>query len=332
MEQGATSLLCIGQCRVEMVAVEGGLYRRSFAGEGFGTAVYLARQFGDRLTVSFMSALGTDRLSDACLEQCKEEGLETEAISRCEGGGLALSFSGTTSLGDDVLSFRPAGLAAGHMLDGITLGALIDFFSRFDVIYLTGTSLAILGRQMRSKLLDALQIVVGSIGCRVAYDPYFRPALWPNRDEALACAARMTGLSQIVCLALADDEAMHGKWIENEDFSVGRGGETRTALDVALRWRAWGADEVLIAQPDRTCFLFMGEERQDFSLPPEGDVVDRSGARDAFVAGYLGSRLIGTGPAGAIDAGHAMAEQVKKHPGSIIDKGIWRRVGLEPSS
>ena len=56
----AGRLLSIGECMVELMQAEGGLMRKSFAGDTFNTAYYARQYLPSDWSVDYFSAIGVD--------------------------------------------------------------------------------------------------------------------------------------------------------------------------------------------------------------------------------------------------------------------------------
>ncbi len=78
-----TSLLVIGECMMELSAQDDLYYARAFAGDTYNAAVY-AKRWCPELEVSYLSAVGTDAISDAMLEQWLTEGIDCLLVVRSE--------------------------------------------------------------------------------------------------------------------------------------------------------------------------------------------------------------------------------------------------------
>ena len=76
-------IACIGECMVELTLpdADGSGSRVGFAGDTFNAAVYLKRS-APELAVAYVTALGTDPLSERMLAAFAAEGLETGLVER----------------------------------------------------------------------------------------------------------------------------------------------------------------------------------------------------------------------------------------------------------
>ncbi|WP_259467824.1 PfkB family carbohydrate kinase, partial [Enterobacter hormaechei] len=74
----------IGECMIEL-SQKGAEVSRGFGGDTLNTSVYIARQVApDALSVSYVTALGTDSFSQQMLEAWQGENVETSLIQRME--------------------------------------------------------------------------------------------------------------------------------------------------------------------------------------------------------------------------------------------------------
>lgn len=77
-----TKIAVIGECMIELSESKAGIVRH-FGGDTLNTAIYLTRT-NPELAVSYVTALGTDTMSDAMLTQWQQEGVHTELVQRLE--------------------------------------------------------------------------------------------------------------------------------------------------------------------------------------------------------------------------------------------------------
>ena len=93
-------------------------------------------------------------------------------------------------------------------------------------------------------------------------------------------------------------------------------GEADDGADAAARWGAGEGREIIVKLGGAGCLV----DGQQVAPPRRIDVVDSSGAGDAFNAGYLHARLAGSSPLEAALAGHRLAGWNIGRRGAIPDK------------
>ena len=178
----AGRLLAIGECMVELMQAEGGLLRKSFAGDTFNTAYY-ARQFLPAdWSVDYFSAVGTDMISDEMLAFMQGHGIGTDHVARIEGRSPGLYM---IHLKDGERSFsywRSVSAAKLLARDGDRLRAAVE---ASDIVVFSGITLAILPAEDVETLLAELRRARAA-GKRVVFDPNIRPRLWDNAERMRA--------------------------------------------------------------------------------------------------------------------------------------------------
>lgn len=312
-------VLCIGECMVEFSpspsnqgTTDPDMFQRSFAGDSYNTAVYLARQFSPRLDIAYCTGLGADSLSQAMLANFTSEAIRTDNVRLVAGRQPGLYLIENDESGERSFQYWRSQSAAKSMFAANQVDDLVQEFSRFDAIYLSGISLAILDEEQREKLFSALSQLKSDHEILIVFDPNFRPTLWPDHDLARACFLKIAVLANLALVTLDDDHALWGD---------------EASPEVALkRWSGMGVEEVVIKDGASRC-LILHEDMCISVRPPELlEPVDTTGAGDAFAAGYLGARLLGRSPEKAADLAHLVAGQVIMKPGGVISKNHWQAV------
>ncbi len=282
-----------------------GLFRRGIGGDSFNTAVYMKRLAeAGAARVHYVTALGEDPESARMIAAFRAEGLETDLVFRIEGAGPGLYLIETDTQGERRFHYWRGESAARQLMDGARAEALARALTGFDLVYLTGISLAILEPNAREGLLELLE----GLGpqTRLAFDPNHRPALW-DAQTAAGAAARLAGLGATVLASAEDARALYG--------------ETTPAVAVR-RWRDAGAAEVVLRRGAAPCLIGEAGATEIVEAPAEENVAvrDTTAAGDAFNAAYLLARLGGRAIREAAAAGHALAARVIQTPGALLPR------------
>lgn len=295
-----TRTACIGEAMIELSRIDlaGGQARVGVAGDTYNTAVYLARLLGHG--VSYVTNLGTDALSDAMLRAMADEGIDTSLIGRHPTALPGLYAIELDPHGERSFRYWRQASAARTLFGAVGPG--LDDLEAFDLIHLSGITLAILPDTVRDALIAKLA-ELRNRGCRIAFDGNYRARLWQDVDVARTAFDAMWRATSIALPSLDDETALH---------------PGATPEDVVARLHALGVPEILLkAGADGPILGESGEVRR-LGLPQADHVVDTSGAGDSFGAGYLAARLRGAGPEEAARAGHALALAVIGRHGAVI--------------
>lgn len=307
----SSGILCIGECMVEFAPDPGatvGLYRRGIAGDTFNTAVYLARL--QPSPVSYMTALGTDSLSDRMLERFRVEGLDVDHVRRLDDRVPGLYIIETDADGERTFHYWRSTSAARAMLRGLRLPALVDEFRRFAAIYFSGITLAILAPADRQLFLDALTALRAENDTTlIAFDSNYRSRLWPDTVGATVAYREAATVSNVVLSTWDDDAVLFAD--DHPDAA-------------ARRWQSWGAKAVVVRTGAAgSLVLDDGTPPARVAAEPCGRPVDTTGGGDSFNAGFLAAYLDGATPAVASGFGHRVAGHVVNCPGAIMAREAW---------
>ncbi len=290
--------LSIGECMAELAPADSpDTYRLGFAGDTFNTAFYL-RALRPDASVRYFSRVGDDDLSDRMLRMMEAAGIDTAHVARDAGRSVGLYLISLRD-GERSFSYWRDAAAARQLADAASLDkAMRDA----DLIYFSGITLAIVGRDGRRTLLDALRRGRAA-GKTVAFDPNLRPRLWANSGEmceAVMDAARVSDIA----LPSFEDEAVH--------FGDGDAGGT------ADRYASAGAATVVVKNGEGSVLYRHQGRAGSVEPPPVAKVVDTTSAGDSFNAGVLAGIRDGQPIEAAILAACRVAGQVIGHPGALV--------------
>ena len=303
----ARKIIAVGEAMLEMSPVEGGLFRLDYAGDTFNTIWHAAQLLGPRARASFVTRVGTDKLSDSFVVEMAEDGLEVSGVGRDQDRTMGLYMIELDGAERSFHYWRHNS-AARRLADDPNF--LSEALSGADIIHVSGITLAIIGPQGRETLFAALDEARSS-GTKVAFDPNFRERLWSCREETRATYESMLNRTDIA-LPSFDDEA--SVW-----------GDTTPEATIG-RLRNYGLDEVAVKHgPHPIAFTAAGKVGV-CDTPAVSEVRDTTGAGDAFNAGYLASRLLGSTPLQAIGMGQELAREVIVVAGARADRTKMREI------
>jgi 2-dehydro-3-deoxygluconokinase len=292
----------IGECMIELSAGKGDLWRLGFAGDTFNAAWYARAILPKERTVAYVTALGDDPFSERMKSFIGKADVETDRIRRVSGRRPGLY---AITLKDAERSFTYwRGESAARLLadDRDRLRAAL---SDAELLYFSGITLAILTPPSRRRLLAELRRS-RERGARIAFDPNFRPALWPDREMARRAMEAAYRIADIALPTFSDEAELFGdKRIE----------------DTAARLAAAGVGEFVIKNGDKAALVFGDGKRRRVPPAKPERVVDTTGAGDSFAGAYLAARLTERDPFEAARLGHEVAAQVIGVHGALAKIG-----------
>jgi 2-dehydro-3-deoxygluconokinase len=293
----------IGECMVELTLprAEDGAPRVGFAGDTLNAAVYLKRS-APEVDVAYVTALGTDPLSQRMLRFFASEDIDTALVELRDDRVPGLYAISVDAQGERSFTYWRDS-AAARTLFLPPAEVMPDRLEGFDLVYLSGITLAILAPAARDALRDYLT-GFRARGGRVAFDSNYRPRLWPDVETARRDIGAFWAITDVALPSVDDEIALWGDAGVPEVLArfaaagIGRG---------ALKRGAEGPLPIgrVDALPD---------------FPPAARVVDTTAAGDSFNGAYLAALLRGAPEAACLAAGHAMASEVIGHPGAIIPR------------
>lgn len=303
-------IVAIGECMGELSETgEPGVLSMGFAGDTLNTAWYLRRSLGMDWDVDYLTAIGTDMLSDRLLDFLSGEGIGTGHVRRLSDKTIGLYY---ISLKDGERSFtywRNDSAARRLASDPAAIAKALE---GADVAYWSGITLAILSPTDRAALLEVLSQFAGR-GGKVVFDPNLRPRLWESADTMRGWIHRAAAVSGL-CLPSFDDEATH--------FG------DASPVETAERYRSQGTARVVVKNgPGDVTIVDAIGAVATVPVPAAAAVVDTTAAGDSFNAGYLAAELTGASMREAAQAGALLAGKVIGARGALVLQAVQGHEG-----
>lgn len=285
----------IGEAMIEL-SMAGDTAGVGVAGDTLNTAIYLKRS-APTLDVDYITRLGTDAFSSRIVDFIAAENIGTDAIQRDPEGTPGLYAITTDAAGERSFTYW-RDTSAARLTFGTETGPDFSMLERYDVLYLSGITLAILPASTRDALLRWIQAYRKG-GGQLAFDSNFRPKLWSNAETARSVTTAMWGMADIALPSIDDEMELTGEAPDT----------------VAQRFIDLPSAGALKRGSEGPLCLNTGTPH---NFPAAEKVVDTTSAGDSFNGGYLGAVLTGARQEVALRAGHDLASRVIGHKGAIL--------------
>ena len=278
----------VGECMIELSGGAGGDWRMGFAGDTFNT-LWALRALAPGRPATYVSAFGDDPFSRDQIAFFAGHGVGIGAspvIAGARPGLYAITLDGA----ERSFTYWRSDAAARRLASDPA--ALAKSLENQALVYFSGITLAILDEAAREILLDAIA-GARAAGSLVAFDPNYRPRLWPDREAARAAVTDALTVTDIALPTFPDEQMLFGD----------------AAPEATAARLAGKVKEIVVKNGEQPALV-----AADGGVRPVAAVstaaLDTTGAGDSFNGAYLAARLAGLAPAEAAARAHRVAAAV----------------------
>ncbi len=291
-------LISLGECLVELIKREDGAFDAGFAGDAFNTLFYASRL---GLRTGFVSAVGEDRFTSMILDGIGREGIDSSHLLRLSGRNNGLYVIETDARGEYTFDYWRESSAATETLLRSDLDELVSYCSLSNWFLFTGITLAVMKGPERLDML--LRRLHGRT--KIVFDTNYRARLWPSAETYRARMEQIMPWVDVFLPSMSDLEELY----PDEDLQ-----------SVLTRFVEGGTSTIAMTAGASGGAIFRDGELDMMPLADEvPDVVDATGAGDAFNAGFIAGLARGESAEQAYALGQRVAGWVLQVRGAIGD-------------
>lgn len=306
-------LALIGECMIELNGEPFGHMRQTYGGDTLNTATYVARVcLPNQIEVSYVSALGQDKLSQGMIEHWQADGINTDFVLRDAARSAGLYLIQLDKQGERTFLYWRNQSAARYLLQHPDYPNVLEKLKSVDMVYLSGISLAILPENDRTLLINQLA-ELKKVGVEIAFDSNYRPKLWDSLQQAQECYKALLPLVDVALVTFDDEEMLWGD--KDEQATI-------------TRLSSFGIPKIIVKQGSKGALIAVGKQQTFVPTIPVKNVVDTTSAGDSFNAGFLTGYLQGKSLEICCQQGNQVAGIVIQHKGAIIDKSATEHLRL----
>jgi len=287
-------ILTVGELLIDMIseayddAVNCSTFTRFFGGSAANLALN-TRKLGLRSLVA--SAVGRDGFGKFLLMQLKREGIPTDCIQFADESTSMVVVTKSRSTPEPVfyrgadfqLAFTP------ELMEAVKHSRIVHF-----------TCWPISREPARSTVERAIDLAK-SVGALVGFDPNYHPSIWAKGEDGAAYVKSIIGRVDVIKPSKDDADRLFG--MDTPDNHLSRFFELGAKLVILTM----GAEGVLVSNGAETVRLD--------SVPTE--VVDATGAGDAFWAGFYAGLVKGLSLKESVKFGMEVSAYKLRHLGPV---------------
>ncbi|MFA6989708.1 MAG: sugar kinase [Candidatus Gastranaerophilaceae bacterium] len=259
-------IICIGESLIELSTNESLTYAKilnKYYGGDTITAAIAASRLGSN--VGYITRVGNDYFKDFLLDSWQAENLDTSHVKLVEGTNGLYFISRLQSGEKEFAYYRKKTAATNLSIDDIS----VDYIKKARMVYSTGItqSLSVTTKEAVKTVFKLAK----ENGISVAYDPNFTTRVW-DVDEAKEAFEEIIEYVDILMLSLKHDaQRLYGM----------------TSPDMVIKY-FWDQGVSIVVVRDNQGNATIGYNGEIITLfHPDEEVIDTTGAGDAFNGGFL---------------------------------------------
>lgn len=194
----------IGECMAELNTYNNTNYKLSFAGDTANTAIYLSR-LGVKAT--YLTSIGTDKLSDRMIKYLNEEKINTKFILKNSIKTIGLYIVENNSLGERNFYYWRSNSAAKSYFQTININTFSNNLLKNDLIYFSGITLSIYNEKNLNNFFQLLKILKKN-KIKICMDLNIRIKNWKSIEFAKKVIMKFYKLTDLVFLTKDDIDSI----------------------------------------------------------------------------------------------------------------------------
>ncbi|GAB4040998.1 carbohydrate kinase family protein [Spirosoma gilvum] len=296
------ALLSVGELLADFIGhhvstnlVDAQDFRRYQGGSPANMAANMAR-LGNQ--VALVACVGNDSIGKYLTREIKESGVDTQFITADPFEPTTIVVVSRTAGTPDFVAYRHADcqLSAEQISDSL--------LSQTQLFHTTCFALS--RQPAQDVIVDAARRAQAA-GCQISIDANYAPTIWPDRQQAWRVLTDYFAAGALVKVSEDDIERLYG--------------ERQTPERVINDFHQMGATMIcLTLGADGSLVSYDGGAKQARIAGKKIDVVDVTGAGDAYWAGFLTAHLDGYAPGNCAHAGAALAKMKLTRQGPLPEK------------
>jgi len=297
------SIAVIGEAMVELSDQVNEL---KFSGDSLNTAIYLKRELINKeKIVSYFTVLGDDSVSGKLINFMSSEGISTDYIERKANLKPGTYKIQTNDKGERSFKYWRNESAAKTLFSKPSKVELDDLL-KFDLIYLSAISVAILPSNIQEDLLNFLSKYRKSGGL-IVFDSNYRKILWKSNTVARSMIAKYWKIVDVALPSVDDEKKLFD--LKNEEDVV------TNLIEFGVRFGA-------LKRGEKGPYC-LSQNKDNSIYDIVSNVLDTTAAGDSFNGAYLASLLNGSSQIISLLNGHKLASKVIKYNGAILPLEIF---------
>ena len=289
----------IGECMIEIANTKNNHFIQSFAGDTLNFSAYLDKK---KIKVDYLTSIGKSKINKNLFDIFRLKKISPKLVNIHKDKESGLYLIKNYKNGEKQFYYWRDNSAAKDYLNNLNYNKLISKFTKYDYVYFSGITLALLSKEKRMNFYEFIKVIKQK-NIKIVFDLNIRLNRWSNK---LQLNKTLNLFLPLVSILFGTGEDMKN-WKNNDNVIFFNKIINKNNIQHAVYRKNASYN-----------YAFINNKHFTNINKIRNTIIDSSGAGDGFNAAYISEFVTTQNAIKSLKAGHNMGLKVVMKKGAII--------------
>mgnify|MGYP001162775502 FL=1 len=289
----------IGECMIEIANIKNNHFIQSFAGDTLNFSAYLDKK---KIKVDYLTSIGKSKINKNLFDIFRLKKISPKLVNIHKDKESGLYLIKNYKNGEKQFYYWRENSAAKDYLNNLNYNKLISKFTKYDYVYFSGITLALLSKEKRMNFYEFIKLIKQK-NIKIVFDLNIRLNRWSNK---LQLNKTLNLFLPLVSILFGTGEDMK-KWKNNDNVIFFNKIINKNNIQHAVYRKNASYN-----------YAFINNKHFTNINKIRNTIIDSSGAGDGFNAAYISEFVTTQNAIKSLKSGHNMGSKIVMKKGAII--------------